>query len=255
MKHVFRIITALLCAGFAQGAPVKVLVSSDLPEVMRAGWTGSPAAVSWATQPTAQDLAKVDVLILHRAKPAQLTPPAQQAITEFVKRGGGIVVLGYGLSCGDSAWGKAIAGAGWGAESRSLVGLHILCFRTDAHAITKDVADFNLQDAIFYDLEFADKVDVLCSAFTPKLGKNSKATSGDVSIYDIQPQLWLRESGKQRSVVFAQGSANALNHLSCRTLIKRAVAWVAHDEAIDNLCLKPELADLRYPAGGPRRAT
>ncbi len=254
MKHYFRIILALLSTGIAQGAPVKVLVSSDLPEAVREVWVGSPAAISWVTQPTAQDLAKVDVLILHRAKPAQLTPPTQQAIAEFVKRGGGIVVLGYGLSCGDSAWGKTIAGAGWGTESRSLGGLHILCFRTDAHAITKDVADFNLQDAIFYDLEFADNVDVLCSAFTPKLGKNSKATSGDVSIYDIQPQLWLRESGKQRSVVFAQSSANALNHLSCRALIKRAVAWVAHDEAIDSLCLKPELADLRYPAGGPRRA-
>jgi putative membrane-bound dehydrogenase-like protein len=254
MKHCMRILVALLCAGFAQAAPVKVLISSDLPEVARAAWTGSPAVVSWTTQPTAQDLAKVDVFVLHRAKPDQLTAPAQQAIAEFVKRGGGIVVLGHGLACGDSAWGKLIAGAGWGAESRSLAGLHILCFRTDAHALTKDVADFNLKDAIFYDLEFADKVDVLCSAFTPKLGKNSKAVAEDVSIYDIQPQLWVRESGKQRSVVFAQSSANALNHLSYRALLKRAVAWVAHQEAVDSLCLKPELADLRYPAGGPRRA-
>lgn len=154
----------LLCVGIAQGAPVNVLISSDLPEVVRTAWTGSPAVVSWSIQPTAQDLAKADVLILHRAKPAQLTAPAQQAVLEFVKRGGGIVVLGHAIACGDSAWGKTIAGAGWGAESRSLEGLHILCFRTDAHPLTKDVADFNLQDAIFYDLEFTENVDVLCFA-------------------------------------------------------------------------------------------
>ena len=254
MKHYIRIILVLLCVGIAQGAPVNVLISSDLPEVVRTAWTGSPAVVSWSIQPTAQDLAKADVLILHRAKPAQLIAPAQQAVLEFVKRGGGIVVLGHAIACGDSAWGKTIAGAGWGAESRSLEGLHILCFRTDAHPLTKDVADFNLKDAIFYDLEFTENVDVLSSAFTPKLGKNSKAAAEAVSIYDIQPQLWLRESGKQRSVVFAQSSANALNHLSYRALLKRAVAWAAHQEVVDSLCLKPELADLRYPAGGPRRA-
>jgi glucose/arabinose dehydrogenase len=67
--------------------------------------------------------------------------------------------------------------------------------------------------------------------------------------------MWSHETAeKHRAFVLLQGKEQTLQHTSIRTLLLRAIAWVAKRENIDELCAKSDLATLRYPAGGPRRA-
>jgi putative membrane-bound dehydrogenase-like protein len=96
---------------------------------------------------------------------------------------------------------------------------------------------------------------VIASAFTPKGRDGKQGKDGNrASIYDIQPQMWTFEGASHRAAVILQGADETLAHASMRTFILRSLAWSAKREKIDELVAPADLADLRYPAGGPSRA-
>ena len=131
---------------------------------------------------------------------------------------------------------------------------------TDAHAITREASAFDITDDTSYDLELDPAISVLGSAFTPKVtGKKKDSRAPEkldrANVYDVQPQMWTYEGAdKHRAFVLLQGNAETLKHASIRTFILRGIAWAAKRGNVDELCSKEDLATLRYPQGGPRRA-
>jgi len=249
-------------------APLRVLVSSDT-ESFRTEYTGAlkttGAVVTASTLPNAASLAAVDAVLLQSAKFEALPADAQAALADFAKRGGGIVAVNGAVAAGDVAWGKAVLGGAWDAtQSRKFRSTMMLYVRTDSHPIVAGASTFDVNDDTLYDLALDPNVFVLGSAFTPKVtnARSSKRAEKEkarlendrASIFDIQPQMWAFEDATHRAAVFLQGAEETLKHASIRSFILRGVAWAAKRADGDELCAKADLATLRYPAGGPRRA-
>ena len=274
MKHPSPLaaLLALALSPFLYAAPLRVLVTGEAGQFRTdysAALQKAGAVVTTQALPDAAALEKADAVLLQSNKFEALPAAAQAVLTAFAQRGGGIVAVGAAVAAGDVAWGKATLGGAWDAEtSQKFSSRMMLYVRTDAHPIVRDASSFDVDDDTLYDLDLADNVFVFGSAFTPKVTKGKKVVAkGEkvdkakdgagkerASIYDIQPQAWAFEGGKHRAVVFLQSAPATLQHASIRAFIFRALAWTARRENADELCTKADLADLRYPAGGPLRA-
>jgi putative membrane-bound dehydrogenase-like protein len=257
----------VLSAGLALGAP-KVLVSSDSAETgaglakFLTGQGLTAAATTEVLSPAA--LAKAEVLILHRSKMEALPAESRAAIEAFAKRGGGLIALHGGVAAGESAWLKPILGGAWTPESRRFTSRMMLYIATDLDPIIRGASPFDVTDETFYDLEREAKIQVLASAFTPKLSdkpedRRAPQDPNKANIYDIQPQIWTFENTldggvAHRAMAILQGGAETLNHASVRALLLRGIAWATRSENIDAFLPKSAAHDLRYPLGGPRVA-
>lgn len=253
MPRCLASILMLAWAAVAPAAATRLVISSDAQAELEAALGPVANSATWVVQPLGGDLAHNEVLILHRARAASLSAESQSAILAYVRRGGAVVLVGRALALGDAAWGREVGGAAWTPATRTNRDRHLLNFQTDAHPLTRDIASFDLDCEISYEHDLDPAAQVLCSAFTPKLGKG-RAVGDKVSIYDVQAQAWARDSQARRVVTILQGEPAALAHDSIRTLLQRAVAWVSGATDLDRGISVAQLAELRYPAGGPRRA-
>lgn len=250
----------LVLSGIAAAAPLRVLVTSDVAGVRDEYATVLKAAgarVTVAEVPDAAGLGQADVVMLHRREFAPLPEASRRALEEFAGRGGGMVAVHGAVAAGDARWGREMFGGGWDpGKSRRFESLMMLYVLTDDHPVVAGCSPFDLTEETVYDLELADKVQVLASAFTPKGRDGSVPENGRVraSIYDIQPQMWVHQGAKHRAMVLLQGAGEGMRHASIRAFILRGLAWAAGREKTDEWVPAADLADLRYPAGGPLRA-
>lgn len=256
---MFRFIL-LLAAAVVSAAPLRVLVVSDNDQATSgtvAYLAKGGAEVSSAKVASAEALAKADVVVLYQSKFVAYPAAAQQALAAFAKRGGGVVAVHGAVAAGNAEFGKSVFGGAWTSESQKFANNMLLTVRTDAHPLTISASTFDIQDDTVYDLALHEKIFVLGSAFSPKVTndrRKSTQAADRASVYDIQPQLWAYEADDHRAAVFLTGAhAATLNHVSFRTFIARAAAWTAKRPLTDELCVKSDLEDVRYPAGGPRR--
>ncbi len=239
-------VVLLACALHA--APVKVAVVTD-SDSQRTAWS----ALLQQRGAEVTSLEKADVLLLNGGL-------EQSAAEAFAKRGGGIVAVHGGVVEGGAPWWKPLLGGAWGPESKKFNSRMMLYTLTDGHPIMKDASPFDIDDDTGYDLDTEPSITVLASAFTPKVtskkeDKRSPANPSRANIYDLQPQAWAYEAAdKHRAFVLLQGTAATLKHPSIQTFLLRAIAWTAKHDNIDELVSKEELATLRYPVDGPRRA-
>ncbi|MEY4306886.1 MAG: hypothetical protein RJA95_254, partial [Verrucomicrobiota bacterium] len=256
----------LLCAGLSavlSAAPLKVTVIADdhvavksLVEELK----GAGALVTEADRPAEIIDAKHDkdeVIVLYRKDYVPYEVKDRAALADLSNRGIGFVVLRGAIAGPSASWAKDTFGAGWTQDSRRFRALMMLNVRTDAHPLAKDASTFDVTDQTVFELDLNEKIQVLASSFTSKVGANRKKiveVSDKASIYDIQPQAWVFENARLRSAVFLQGEAETLAHASYRTFIKRGIAWAARRANVDELCGPKDLVDLRYPVGGPSRA-
>lgn len=249
-------------AALASAVPLRIVVVSDVEAVRnqygeilkKAG-----AQVGLTEVPTAAMLDKADAVLLHNRGFKALPEDASKALSGFAARGGGIVAINGGVAAGDAAWGRSLLGGGWNpAKSGKFSSLMMLYVIPNSSPIVAGASPFDVTDETVYDLDLADKLTVLGSAFTSKGrdGKPSKeGKDGEqASIYDIQPQMWTFEGDKHRAAVLLQGADETLGHASMRTFILRSLAWTAKREKLDELVTPADIVDLRYPAGGPMRA-
>ena len=89
--------------------------------------------------PTSRQLDKSDVLILYSGERDSLSASEKSNLEEFVKDGGGLVVLHDGIRTADADFLKGIAGGGWDAgANKSRGGLMGLYFQ-DRIAIFKNL--------------------------------------------------------------------------------------------------------------------
>ncbi len=266
-KHhpLFALALVVLAGPLLSAAPLRVLISSDnavLPgpyaAALKAG--GAQVITSEADDTT---LAYADVVILYREKFDPLAIGAQTALTNFANRGGGIVALNGAIAAGTTDWGKQTLGGAWNPEdSRKIKDEMMLYVVSNSHPIVKNSSPFDIMDETYYDLDISKKAYVIASAFTP-YGKNPKHGAGPrvpdqdarSSIFDLQPQMWTYEGKKHRASVLLQGAPTTLAHPSVRSFVLRSVAWTGKLENTDQFCTKEDLTTLRYPLGGPLRAT
>lgn len=159
--------------------------------------------------PTKEQLDKTDVLILHAQEAGNIKIGEERKnLMEFLKRGGGLVVIHAAAVSRDHDWFKTIIGGSWNfSRTKWLEAPMSLYFTDHENPITKDISNFDLDDEIYYDMDMLPEAKILAAAYTPKAadtgGKGNKeaqqraaeavAKKKAVNIYDIQPQMWTYE--------------------------------------------------------------
>jgi putative membrane-bound dehydrogenase-like protein len=199
------------------------------------------AVVDGAMQfPTAEQLEKTDVLVLFAAEGGTVAPEDRVNLEAFTKRGGGIVAIHDSVCGKDPQWFKTVIGGAWEhGKSKFLHGTLGIYVQDYPHEITRGMANFMMDDEIYWDLHLMPEAKVLATAFrTP---------------HEITPQMWVYEKDNYRAFVNIQGHQYASFSLPhYRALLLRGIAWAGKRE-VDTLVSKEELATLRYPVGGPTR--
>ncbi|WP_395749279.1 PVC-type heme-binding CxxCH protein [Prosthecobacter sp.] len=218
--------------------------------------------------PTKEQLAQTDVLILHLDSGGDIKIGQERKdLLEYLQRGGGIVTIHAASVSKDHDWFKTIIGGSWHqGQTKWREGPMHLYFTDHENPITKDLSNFAMDDEIYYDMDVLPECRILAGAYTPKPAgaRNEKAakradeiTKGgkEVSIYDIQPQVWTYEKDNYRSFVSIPGHYYAnFSRPNFRALLLRGIAWAGKRDNVDELCKPDELGDnLRYVEGGPTR--
>ena len=204
--------------------------------------------------PTAEQLEKTDVLIIHAQDGMKIVGEDRTAFEKYLARGGGVVVIHAGVVGGDQhEFIKQIIGGAWRWASPQLprekatkwlegdVGL----FWVDTdHPISRDMSNFDWKDEIYYDMDLASDIGVLATSMH--------------NVHIIAPQIWTYEktlagaSTPYRAFVSLPGHEyTSFNTPQYRTVLLRGIAWAGKRANVDEFCKPDELASLRYPPGGP----
>ncbi|MDO8542909.1 MAG: ThuA domain-containing protein [Opitutaceae bacterium] len=224
--------------------------------------------------PTRAQLEQTDVLILHAQEAGNISAAEDRRnLDEFLKRGGGLVAIHAGVVSRNPEWFKGIVGGTWRqGTTKWLEGPMHLYFADRDSPITKDCSNWAMNDEIYYDLDLLPQARVLATAYTPKAAgarndasqkRADELTGGGkkVSIYDIQPQMWMYErtiegaTSPYRAFVSIPGHLyENFNRPNYRAILLRGIAWAGRHANVDVLCRPDELGDnLRYVEGGPTR--
>jgi type 1 glutamine amidotransferase len=234
---VFAVLVVILWTPMAaQREPLRVFIRAgekthgpagndehDYP-VFMTEWTKLLSARGASVQgalrfPTAEELAKTDVLIIHTGDGGTCNLSERALLEAYTKRGGGLVILHDGMCSDDAVWFATVAGAakqhGERNWSRGVLKMH---FVDDAHPVTKGLRDFEFNDEAFFMLRKAPEMRVLATTALPQNG-------------EIAPQAWVYERtqpGGQPSRSFVSMQAHYYKNFSQPTyqeLILRGIAW------------------------------
>ena len=194
---------------------------------------GDADAKGVQTFPSDEELARTDVLVIHRQGGGDFKPDERARVAKFAARGGSFVVIHAGAVAGNDAsadFYKDLVGGSWRQKvTKWREGPMQLSFVDKAHAITKGVADFGMKDEIYYDMDLRTDIHPLATAPTPK-----KAGDG----FEAQTQLWTYEKpGAQRAFVFIPGHTYVnFSRPDVKLLLFRGIAWAgrhANPQAFD----------------------
>ncbi len=215
-------------------------------------------AMDW---PTAAQFAQTDVLVMYAQEGGNATDEQKKNVSDFTKRGGGLVVIHTAAVSDDPAWWKSVIGGAWvPGKTKWKEGMMDLYYTENqqiggGHPITRGAANFRIDDEIYYDMDIAKEVTVLATSFTPNVRDGKKpAEGGKVNIYDIQPQMWAYEKDNYRAFVTLPGHLySTFEKPFYRTILLRGIAWAGKRTNLDEFCKPEEIAALTYPEGGPQR--
>lgn len=194
---------------------------------------GDADAKGVQTFPSDEELARTDVLVIHRQGGGDFKPDERARVAKFAARGGSFVVIHAGAVAGNDAsadFYKDLVGGSWRQKvTKWREGPMQLKFVDQGHAITKGVADFGMKDEIYYDMDLRTDIHPLATAPTPK-----KAGDG----FEAQTQLWTYEKpGAQRAFVFIPGHTYVnFSRPDVKLLLFRGIAWAgrhANPQAFD----------------------
>jgi type 1 glutamine amidotransferase len=240
MKNLILVFAALVVVLWtpmaAQREPLRVFIRAgekthgpagndehDYPMFL-AEWTKLLSARGASVQgalrfPNAEELAKTDVLIIHKGDGGTCSPSERTLLENYTKRGGGLVILHDGMCSDDAVWFATVAGAakqhGERNWSRGVLKMH---FVDNAHPVTKGLGDFEFNDEAFFMLRKAPEMRVLATTPLPENG-------------EIAPQAWVYERtqpGGQPARSFVSMQAHYYKNFSQPTyqeLILRGIAW------------------------------
>ena len=202
--------------------------------------------------PTAAQLETTDVVIIYAADGMKITGDERTRFEKYLQRGGGLVVLHDGVVSGDQhEWAKKVQGGSWRWDGEKKTKWHEgevgLYFVDQEDPITRGMSNYDWKDEVYNQMDVSPDVHVLAVSF--------------IDVFNIWPQVWKYENtwegGKTpyRSFVSIPGHEyDVFNTPHYRALLLRGIAWAGKRSALDEFCTQEELASLRYPAGGPKRA-
>lgn len=194
---------------------------------------GDADAKGVQTFPSDEELARTDVLVIHRQGGGDFKPDERARVEKFAARGGSFVVIHAGAVAGGDAsadFYKDLIGGSWRQKvTKWREGPMELKFVGKEQAITKGVADFGMKDEIYYDMDLRADIHPLATAPTPR-----KQADG----FEEQPQLWTYEKpGAQRAFVFIPGHTYVnFSRPDVKLLLFRGIAWAgrhANPQAFD----------------------
>ena len=146
---------------------------------------GDADAKGVQTFPSDEELARTDVLVIHRQGGGDFKPDERARVEKFAARGGSFVVIHAGAVAGNDAsadFYKDLVGGSWRQKvTKWREGPMELKFVDKEHVITKGIADFGMKDEIYYDMDLRADIHALATAPTPK-------KKGDG--FEAQTQLW-----------------------------------------------------------------
>jgi hypothetical protein len=185
------------------------------------------AALGTPRFPTAGELAQTDVLMDYSSDGANFNPPEKELLGNYLKRGGGFVVIHDGMCGEESDWFASIAGGSkQHGERNSHAGVMRLHFVDPSNPIVNGAADFDFDDEMFFLLRTNPGMNVLATTTDPT-GK-------------VVPQLWTYETtlpgGKPyRAFVTLQGhKITNFDNPVYQGLLLRGTAW-AGKRPVDSL--------------------
>jgi type 1 glutamine amidotransferase len=256
---------AALCATLvAQQQPLRIFIRSsekthgaadngshDYPAFL-ASWTkllGSRGAIVSGGErfPTAEELAKTDVLINYSSDGANHTPEQRALLEQYVKGGGGIVVIHDGMCGADPLWYASIIGSakqhGERNSHHEVMKFHIV---DPASPIVKGISDFDFDDEMFFLLRAEGLAPGLDGK--PQMWTYGMKVSPDIHVLatvpdpqgNVVPQLWTYEhtlpGGRPyRAFVTLEGhSAPSFDFPQYQTILLRGIAW-AGKHPVDEL--------------------
>lgn len=285
-RHLSLLITALLALvpAMADAAPLRVFIrggqKSHAPgahehEQFLKDWTAllreRGAEVNGAMDlPSDEELAKTDVIVFYAQEGGTIPPSRWAAFDEYLKRGGGLVVIHTAaVSLQPDHW-KTVIGGTWRQGSTKWKEGPMDLYYVDnmepvavsgVHPVTRGAANFHLDDEIYYDMEILPEVRVLATSYTPKVREGKQeAEGGKAHIYDIQPQMWTYErtveGGQKPYRAFVSIPGHLYRTFSLphyRAVLLRGIAWAGQRPDVDEFTTREELESLPYPEGGPQR--
>jgi len=217
--------------------------------------------------PTDEQLARTDVILMYAQEGGTWPTSRWSSLDEYLKRGGGLVVVHTAAVSEQPDHWKKIIGGTWRPGTTKWREGHMDLYYTESqridggHPITKLASNFHFDDEIYYDMELLPEVRVLASSYTPNVpGGRRQAEGGKPHIYDIQPQMWTCErkidgaAEPYRAFVSIPGhlyKTFALPHY--RAILMRGIAWAGKRENIDEFTKPEEISSLTYPEGGPQK--
>ncbi len=201
------------------------------------------------TFPSAEELARTDVLVIHRQGGGDFKPDEKTRVEAFAARGGSFVVIHAGAVAGNDAsadFYKDLVGGSWRQKvTKWREGPMELRFVDKEHPITKGVADFGMKDEIYYDMDMRADVHALATAPTPK-------KKGDG--FEEQTQLWTYEKpGAQRAFVFIPGHTYVnFSRPDVKSLLIRGIAWAGRRADVASFEARAMLPDCPPPPPGEK---
>ncbi|MPZ20782.1 MAG: c-type cytochrome [Luteitalea sp.] len=222
--------------------------------------------------PTRAQLDETDVLILHAQEAGNIPDPSDRKnLSDFLARGGGVVVIHAGAVSSDTDWFKGIVGGSWReGTTKWLEGPMHLYFTDRDSSITKGASNWSMDDEIYYDMDILPEARILAAAYTPKPSgarnvaaqkRADELTGGGktVSVYDFQPQMWTYERTIDGGRAPYRAFVSIPGHLyqnfdrpNYRAILLRGIAWAGGRPDADELLKEDERGDtLRYVEGGP----
>ena len=217
--------------------------------------------------PSDEQLKQTDVLLMYAQDGGTVPPSRWAALDEYLKRGGGLVVVHTAaVSLQEDHW-KAVTGGCWRrGKTKWKEGPMDLYYVENqklggGHPITKDASNFHIDDEIYYDMDLSPDVRVLATAYTPNVREGRQAAEGGrANIYDIQPQMWTYERTMEGGSVPYRAFVSIPGHLYTtfekphyRAILMRGLAWAGKRSNVDEFCTPEELSSLTYPEGGPQK--
>ena len=180
--------------------------------------------------PTADELAKTDVLIIHSGDGGTCSLAERALLETYTRRGGGLVVLHDGMCSDDAAWFSTVAGAAKQHGERNWArGVLRIRFADQSHPVTKGLPDFEFNDEAFFMLRKAPEMHVLATTEIPQNG-------------EVVPQAWVYEkaaAGGKPHRSFVSMQAHYYKNFSqpaYQELLLRGIAWSGRRDV--NLLLK-----------------
>jgi type 1 glutamine amidotransferase len=240
IKYAWMIIvvSAVMSTGLGgvQSGPLRVFIRAgekthgpagngehDYPTFLK-DWTTALTSAGADVQgalrfPTAEELAKTDVLIIHSGDGGTCVSAERALLDTYTKRGGGLVVLHDGMCSNDAAWFSTVAGAAkQHGEANWARGVLKMRFVDTSHPITKGLKDFEINDEAFFMLRKTPEMHPLATTEIPGKG-------------EVVPQAWVYEKSQPGATpfrAFVSMQAHYYKNFSdptYRTMLLRGIAW------------------------------